>query len=155
MGKTNLEPWRRLQRRAIDAAGRNLAVEVGIFSEAGQHEKSDLSVAAIGAIHEYGTELIPERSWLRRTLVNTRKEISSRMTNVARSVMRGDTPLHDGLDALGAETVRDIRHTIIDTMIPPPLAPATVYRKGHDHPLIETEQLVDAVSHRIVPRRGR
>lgn len=149
--KTNTEPWRRLQRRILDIAARGLKVEAGVFDNA-PHAGSSASIADIAKYHEYGTATIPERSFVRRTFQQKRQEISRLTVAAGRAIMQDRIDAKTAMNDVGEKIADMIKHTITDSSIPPPLAPSTVKRKGHDHALIDTHQLVEAVAWKVVTK---
>jgi phage gpG-like protein len=123
--------------------------KVGIQGDkaATEHEGSGLTIAEVGAVHEYGAPSvgIPQRSFLRATLdadpEKWRKELS---TQVNRVLKEGAKPKQAMM--VVAEKLRAAVLKAIDDKIPPPLADATVDRKGHDTPLIDSGILRGAIT---------
>jgi hypothetical protein len=122
------------------------AVTVGIHSDAGTHDEAEgMTVAQIGAIHEFGGGNSPERSFLRRTLGKKRAKYISDIQKIAKSAIQGKRDARDGMGLLGRQAEGDIKLTIRD-MKDPPNAPSTIkQKKGVDNPLQDTDQMLNSI----------
>lgn len=133
-------------------------VLVGIRSEAGGEvpEGSDLNLAQIAAVNEFGSvdppDRPPERSFLRSTMDNNAKAYADMVGDVVGKAIDGRQSLDKGLGLLGARAVGDVQQTMrnLDT---PPNAPSTIARKGSDNPLIDTGRLRQSIDWEV--RSGR
>lgn len=95
--------------------------------------------------HEYGTRSAPERSFLRSTMrANAMKYASFLGANI-HLVFQKRATLPHLLNTLGAKAAADVKDTIRQG-IPPPNSPETIRRKGSSKPLIDTGQLVNAIT---------
>lgn len=123
---------------------------VGIHTAEGQkkHPKSELTVLAIGLIHEFGLGNVPERSFIRAWFDANEEKIRADIYLAALKVINGSISRDDALKALGESFVAGI-HARMEAGIPPPLAAATVKRKGHSIPLIDTRTMFDAITAKI------
>lgn len=90
-----------------------LALYVGYQGAEGAeiHPGSEITVAKVAAIHEWGAESvgIPQRSYIRATMIEKRDEIGAEHKKVAAAVIEGKvTPVeaYSRLGALVAELVR-------------------------------------------------
>lgn len=116
---------------------RRTTLQVGVLQ--GEHDKAEMPVAELAAIHEYGLGNNPERSFLRATLQEQQSVYDALFNRSTKdSIAKRYT-------AIGKQAVADIREKI-DRHIPPPLAESTIAQKGHDHPLIDTEQLYNSLT---------
>lgn len=122
------------------------AVTVGIHSDAGMHDEAEgMTVAQIGAIHEFGGGNSPERSFLRSTLSKKRAKYISGIQKIAKSAIQGKRDARDGMGLLGRQAEGDIKLTIRD-MKDPPNAPSTIrQKKGIDNPLIDSGQMLNSI----------
>ena len=122
-----------------------LSLRVGI---PGGEYADGLPVAQVAAYQEYGTITIPARSFLRRPLYNKRYRVAREMSRFLTFAVRGHISAIDALrksGALASEIVRDaIRSGDFR-----PLAPSTVAKKGHAHPLIDSGKLLSSIGFRI------
>lgn len=115
-------------------------VYVGIRGTKG----SDLVLRAM--VNEFGTERIPERSFLRSTM-DRRRDLYLELLEEAADRALDGRPTKRELEQIGAIAVGDVRDTIARG-VPPPNAPSTIARKGSSHPLIDTGRMwqsLDAV----------
>lgn len=126
---------------------RDSSVTVGIHSDAGQHDDAGMTVAQLGAIHEYGSEAahIPERSFLRSTMNAKRKKYLADMAKIADSAIQGKRDARDGMGLLGRQAEGDIKLTIRDLKEPPNKPSTIAQKKGVDNPLIDTGQMLNSV----------
>lgn len=128
---------------------RGVKLRVGLVGPAAQaaHVGTTLTVAEIGAIHEFGTLKIPQRSFVRATIDAELERTRGLMRRVAAAVLRGVAP-ETAARRFGEQMVKAIQARI-DSNIPPPLAPATVKKKGHDLALVDTGQMKAAISYEV------
>lgn len=124
-------------------------VQVGVFE--GTHHDAKMPMAQLFAIHEFGTARIPERSSLRRTF-DDRKNVYALELILSRigymMIERGMTH-GQALRTLGTWGVDAVRKTILSGAgVPPPLSPITIARKGHSRALLDSGELVDAITYR-------
>lgn len=153
----NDAPWRALFKRAV--AMRTIKARVGILASKGgsaKQEGSDLSLVEIAAAHEFGTGdgHIPERSFLRSTFyVRVASELRHVIANLCTAVIQRGVDPRAAIGQLGAWGAAQVKNTITQTDIPPPLAASTVARKGSSKPLVDTGQLLNAITWEVVDTR--
>lgn len=123
-----------------------VAVTVGLqgsraTTAAGPAEPSELVV--IGAAHEYGTDTIPMRPWLRTSARRYGKEWGAAWAGAVRAALRGDTADTE-LRLVGLGMQGDVQATVLDG---PwfPLSPETTRRKGSDVPLVDSGQMRQSI----------
>lgn len=125
-------------------------IRVGILS--GTPDEEELSMAELGAIHEFGAPRagIPERSFLRATADAKRLEWMALFERALRLAVAGRLTLDQAMGLVGQQAVADIVARIRDGAgIPPPLKPATIAAKGSTRPLVDTGRLVQAISYEV------
>lgn len=111
-----------------------------------------LDLVQIGAVHEFGAPKrnIPERSWLRSTTDEEKKNIAKIMAILYPKVAAGQMSLKTALGQIGEYLAGKMKNKIRNR-IPPENAPATVARKKNkrhnDVPLIDTGQMVQSITH--------
>lgn len=122
-----------------------LAVLVGFLaSESGD----DLITYA--AANEFGTDVIPERSFLRSTVDLHRSDYESALADAAGLLVDGDRARAEAeLQRLGLRAVGDVQTQIVEIR-DPPNAPSTIARKGSSNPLIDTGRMRQSVSFVVV-----
>jgi phage gpG-like protein len=136
-----------LKRRLAQLAALSaLAVEVGL-PDGGEEVSDGLSLADVGAIHEYGTETIPARPWLSQGVAAAEPEQALRLA--ISEVATGRQPAERAAARMGLRVTSAIRSGI-RAGIEPVNAPATIAKKGSSKPLVDTGRLLRAVTYRVV-----
>lgn len=129
-------------------ANGNHQVNVGIREDKGAvtHKDSDLTVAQIGAIHEFGAPAagIPERPFLRGSIQKNRQKYIALNRNSLKKIISGDLDMNGALGLLGTRAAADVQREIRagDFVA---LDPKTIKRKGSSKPLIDTGQLRQSI----------
>lgn len=114
-----------------------LSIDAGIFG----------GFAAQKAMwQEYGTIHIPARPFLRNTLYEKGSSFASQATPFLYQIIEGGSTagLVSGLGSYMSDAIK----ATIDAGNFAPLAPATVARKGHSKPLIDTGDMYGAITYR-------
>lgn len=132
-------------------AMRGARLTVGVHAEEGGAAEGSLTVAEVGAIHEFGAPAagIPRRSFLRGYLDEHQDEAVDLLTRAARAVVTRGVEPEQALELVGASMVGEIQGRI-SAGIDPPNAPSTIARKGSSTPLISTGQLRSSITHKVV-----
>lgn len=155
--KANTKLWDELRARAAKLD--RCSVRVGVLESKGGNEMHNtdggdpLTLVEIATIHEFGTEHVPERSFIRSTfLVKKVDELAAMQVKLARAiVMDGMDPMK-ALNILGAWGAAQVKNTITEDDVPPPLAASTIARKGSTKPLVDTGLLKNSISYEVVER---
>ena len=115
-------------------------IKVGVKND--QHANSNLTVAQIGQIHENGAPKrnIPARPFLNPAVRNNATKYIRFIARQMPLLLLGRTNSGEIMDDIGAMAVQDVRQYIENGNFTP-LKPATIKRKGHSKPLIDTGQL--------------
>ena len=129
-------------------------VKVGVLSSKGgdaTHTGSKFSLVELMAIHEFGSEdgTIPDRAPIRITFETNHDEMAAFIAPLTRQVITNGMSVERALGLLGAKGVAEIKKTITQSDLPPPLKPATIARKGSDRPLVDTGQLINSIQFEI------
>jgi hypothetical protein len=134
--------WRKLYNLVKKTTG--ASVKVGVF---------DGELAVIAAVQEYGSPLrnIPARPAVRQTFENHRGELIALQAKIAQAIIAGKLDEVRAMTLLGMWAAGAIKATITSEGNFAPLAPATVRAKGSSKPLIDTGQLVGAITFVVVP----
>lgn len=143
--------WRDMLRALAAAAGTpNAQVVVGWPAKAGQHRRSNLSVADIAMIHEFGCPArnIPKRSMLAATYDLNAERYADATRKIANGILYNRIDLKRGLDLVGVMIKGDVQKRIA-AGVPPPNSPRTIARKGSSTPLIDTGQMRAALDHEV------
>lgn len=119
-------------------------VSAGII-DAGMHGESGETVATIAQDHEFGTSGIPERSFIRSTTKEKRKDIVALQAKLLQKVQSGAISIEQALGQIGSYTAGLISKKIVDIKSPRNSA-QTIKEKGSSNPLVDTGQLKNSVT---------
>lgn len=119
------------------------SVVVGIRGDAGMVEGEDITMAQLGAIHEFGTPAIPERPFLVPGV-----ELAE--PNITKAVIKY-LPI-DGIEKtlgkVGQIAQASVQNYMVDLRTPPN-APSTIAKKKSSNPLIDTGALVGSITYAV------
>ncbi len=164
--------WNALKETLRSLRGGDSYAKVGLLGEkaaAVEHEAEE-GVAAevmtnvkLAAIHEFGTEHVPERSFIRSTFDTHREEYLGILRKLVPAIYEGKTSAQHVLNIIGMKMKWDMKNAILEgSGISPPLAPSTIkakQKKGRwrktpakdaPRPLVDTGRLVAAIDHGVV-----
>lgn len=129
---------------------KDVRVKVGVLASTPPREsEDDPSMVVVATANEFGTDRIPERSFIRSTVESRKADIDQLLAAVGERVAGLKLTPERGMEIVG-QRVRDmIRKRIVD-LDTPPNAPITIERKGSSNPLIDTGQLRQAISYEVV-----
>ena len=110
----------------------------------------------LAAVHEFGSRdgTIPERSFIRSTFARQRVPLGKMCERLARMVVTKGMDVHQAMTLLGAWGASEVRKTITGGHVEPALKPATIAAKGSSKPLIDTGQLVGAITYEVSDEVG-
>lgn len=128
------------------AALRGLGVVVGVTAKT-NGRSGEFSNAELAAIHEFGSPMrnIPERSFLRKPLINNAATIANLAKNAVGKFIAGEITAAEALGVIGEEA-KGISKEAISDGISPALKPATIKHKKSSKPLIDTGQLLNSIT---------
>lgn len=122
-----------------------IEVTVGVHAaEAGSSHGEGLTVGDIGSFHEFGTATVPQRSFIRAWYDERQAFIADTMRTQLQAVIAGKRPIEQAAERIALAFEGDVKRRIAQN-IPPPLAPATIARKGSSVSLVDTGQLRNAI----------
>ena len=98
----------------------------------------------MAAANEFGTDSIPERSFIRSTFEENKNQIAALSAAEAKAIIEGRKTVETSLLQLGLYHVGQIQAKI-HSNIPPPNTQETIDRKGSSVTLINTVQLVQSI----------
>ena len=130
----------------------NTSIEVGWIDPRQEHEGSDLKMAHLAAVQEYGAKtkngvVIPPRPMLRTSVRKKAKEWIKQAAELSKALERGAQINADAI--FGGVVAESIKSVISDKSNWKPNAPSTARKKGMNWPLIDTRNMVNAVSFRV------
>lgn len=94
--------------------------------------------------------IIPERSFIRSTLSEERKEIAALTKRLYRAILRGKMDSKKALGLLGIDMADRISQKIVKIKSPAN-KPGTIKRKRSSNPLVDTGQLKNSITWEVVP----
>lgn len=103
------------------------------------------SVATVAAANEFGTSTIPARPFFRTMIAAKQAEWGPAL---AIQLRKTDFDVERSLRLVGEGIKGQLQQSIIDTNSPP-LAPATIARKGFSKPLIDSAVMIRSVDYRV------
>lgn len=128
-------------------------IKVGVLEGDEQHGDDDLTILELATIHEFGTDNIPARSFIRGWFDENQDAIRAVLLQEFRKEVESGDYLAAG-ERVVLWAVASIQKRIADR-IPPPLDPKTIARKGSSVPLIDTGVLRSSITGTAELRGGR
>lgn len=132
--------------KAIDSISQK-NVYIGVIGNNAGRE-GELNNAQLMAIHEFGTEHIPERAPIRKTMAKNGDGYGTMFEKAIMGVLEGNSDADLILNRIGAQVAGDVVGEI-QAGVDPELAPSTIKRKGSNRPLIDTGALVQSISYEV------
>lgn len=122
-------------------------VQVGILGNEPSPQGDRANLALIAAANEYGTTVIPERSWLRSSFDD--KSNFEEIKKIADQIFDVDSIAKPILNKVGLKMVSLVQKKI-KSNIPPANSTLTTMRKGgKDRTLMDTGRLSQGITHEI------
>ena len=105
------------------------------------------SLGEVAITNEYGNPAKgqPPRPFFRRMIAKHNGEWAAQL---AAFLEANNFNADIGLNKMGGVIANELRQSIVD-LVEPPLAPATIKRKGFDKPLVESGHLLASVDHEV------
>lgn len=125
---------------------REHVVNVGFPSSA--KEPDGTSTALVAAVHEYGSEHVPERPFMRVAIQENLGNYKALNANSLKQLVRGSITTDKALGLLGLMASSHIKEKIKNGSFAP-LKAATIKRKGSSKPLIDTGQMRQSVTYEL------
>lgn len=150
--KSSTKALDEIERRAKALRQRKAYVKVGLLGRSAART-GGLTNPELGSIHEYGTSTVPARPFLGPPFRERRAEYIKLLAKAfARSVLDASPEsFRRTLALLGQKITADTKAGIVSGGgIPPPLSPKTVKAKGSSRPLVDTGQLLRAITYEVV-----
>jgi len=146
----------------------NMEVRVGVFKEDGE------DLLMIARVHEYGAQIkvtqkmrdylhyiglhlkattteinIPERSYIRSTVDDNKKIIKKDIGLMLKKYLTTNRKFKHFTSEVGNYLTNITQKQLMD-LHSPKLHPFTVQKKGQDNPLLETGELVNQITYKVV-----
>ncbi len=124
---------------------KQVVITIGVHGDEGAADHGDgQTVAQIGSYHEFGTRTIPQRSFIRAWFDENQTFIRDTLQKQFAGVATGKRAAEIAAERCALAFEGAVKQRIARG-IPPPLAPATIARKGSSKQLVDTGQLRNAV----------
>lgn len=128
-------------------------IRVGLPTRTGGtiHRDTKMTIAEIGAVHEFGADGIPQRSFIRSAMAVHREDVMRHLSGVLQDCLDSRMfVLTQELSRVGAVSTGYVveQFNISGSPAWAPLSPYTIMRREHggDRPLWDTGQLVQSVT---------
>lgn len=148
--------FKRIEKNFGEMNDLHIVVGVPAGGEARKPKKGEKSepatMAEVAFYNEFGTEDIPERSFLRSTVDENNRKYAKLYEQLMGKVMEGKLSVERAMGLLGEKARSDVRKTIRSS-VPPPNAPATLARKKSTKTLVDTGQLSQSITYEV--REGK
>ena len=124
-------------------------ITVGIFEVAGAKTYEEgLTLIEVAIANEFGTDRIPERSFIRAWFDENEEKIRAAVRVMLEATIRGKYQPKQALELLGQKFVGEIQKRIA-AGIEPANAPATIAAKGSSTPLIDKGTLRAGITYKV------
>lgn len=148
-----------LGKRKIIKNAQELArkrVSVGVFKDSEGYDTPEgfVSGADVAMFNEFGTDTIPERSFIRQPLRAKRRKLSNTIVSVIKKLNRRTISVDKARKEVAKVYVDVIKDAILKKAIPPN-APLTIKLKGRDDPLVDTYKLYNNIKYKIESKGKR
>ena len=130
------EPFDKLRKEMKKSNG--VRVDIGIHDDAGEYKDGE-NVAQVGYWNEFGTETIPERSWMRSTIDDNMSYLQNLQSDLADKIHSGETSMHKALSVIGFR-IQALLQNKIQSNIAPVNAESTLKQKEKEGTGSETLQ---------------
>jgi phage gpG-like protein len=144
--------------KLIENLDKNYYVDIGILGESNETLEGNITLAGIGAVHEFGTDragrgnktVIPERSFIREPLETGQEQIESEVNkNFKKNVGEGNIKqIFTDIGIAGEARIQEAFETEGFGEWEPN-AESTIARKKSDSPLIDTGAMRRAITSKV------
>lgn len=131
---------------------KNSFVKVGVFENA-QPYPDGTTVAEVAFWNEYGTQTIPERSFIRSSVDENKNKWSRELEKDYKDILGGKNTVENVLNKFGVKIQAAIQDKIL-TINYPPNSPYTIAKKGFNNPLVDSKHLWRNIAYEVVIKGG-
>lgn len=104
------------------------AVKIGVLASSNEKVESGIDLVGYASANEFGTNRIPERSFMRATIDESGPQINRLINFLGQKIAEGKLLLTDALPIVGEFVETKIKKKI-GSNLPPPNAESTILRK--------------------------
>jgi hypothetical protein len=108
-------------------------------------DESDATVVDVATFNEFGTDTVPERPFLRSALDMGKDEIGQAIEDGTLAIMDGKKNAVQAASLIGIVAQKLVQKRIVE-LSDPPNSTLTILMKGSSNPLVDTGQMVQAVT---------
>ncbi len=137
--------WVNIKRETMKM--KHASARIGVLQSAPAYPDGT-SQAEVAFWNEFGTENIPERSFIRSTADEKRGNYTRTMKGEALKIMAGKSTVKVSLEKVGLLAQGHVRKKI-KNLKSPPNAPATIKAKGSSNPLIDTGLMLQSINYEV------
>lgn len=142
-----------IKRLEIAKSGMNVTIGVhekegSVKKESDGATKEPLKLVEVATFHEFGTENITQRSFIRANDADNYRKYKQMIAEIKDKIIFNEFGIAQGLGLLGEAIRADIQRKI-RSGISPALKPSTIARKGSSTPLIDTGQLINGITYKV------
>lgn len=139
----------KMKIKLIDKKKKDL-INFKVETDVGFLDNLDPEILLKATSNEFGTDKIPERSFMRSVFDENKDKIQAKIKKLASSAIVGSIPPEDFIRKI-ALYIKELIVYKIETAKDwaTPLHVVTIANKGHDRPLIETYEMITSVDFRI------
>ncbi|QLB23324.1 HK97-gp10 family putative phage morphogenesis protein [Phocoenobacter skyensis] len=133
--------------KQIERQMRNLSkvkIKVGILPESGEYS-SGISVAQVAIFNEFGTSKAPPRPFMRQTLGTSKDKLTKYQRKMLKQLQNESLDINSITENIGRTYVRYVKNEISEGNFVEN-APATIRKKGHGRPLIDTRKMYRSIN---------
>lgn len=135
--------------RKLKMGESGMSVTIGVQGkDAGAKKEGGLTNVQVASYHEFGTENIPQRSFIRSNDEKNKAQYKKVIAEIKDKIIFGQMKVDQGLGLLGEKVRADIQAGI-RAGIEPALSEKTIKAKGSSVPLIDTGQLIQAITYDV------
>lgn len=128
------------------------SVKIGVLEKSGEHKSLEnseaLTVVEVATFNEFGTETIPERSFIRSTVDQNFEDYVEKSRTLQNKIIMQELDVKKALSILGEKIQADIV-SAINNGIEPENSPKTIAAKGSSKPLIDSGQLKQSIKYQV------
>lgn len=140
----NDKGWKKIAQAVLRS--KDVIANVGVQNSPSPRDGgSSVSNLDLAIIHEFGTDTVPERSFIRSSFDEHRPEYSRMLNRGGKQILDGKLDAETVVGVIGEKCLSDVKRKI-DDGIPPPNRPSTIAKKGSSKPLIDTAQLKNSLT---------
>ncbi len=132
-------------------------IKIGLIESTSSRSLGELSNPEIGLINEYGTSGtsvvgsdtggdIPARPFLRTTMQMHRRKYEKMLARAVKNQLEKGTSLDADMGLIGQQAAADMKKVARSNM-PPPNAEYTIKKKGSSKTLVDSGQMINAISY--------